>query len=84
MFLLLAHLGCATPDGTGGPDQSLVDDENSLIDSDFIDDVGCEGDVGIEAGNCAPDFALVSADGSLVTLSKFQGQRVVVLGTATW
>lgn len=43
---------------------------------------GCE--VGLQPGQCPPDFTLTSAEGVDVTLSDLQGKRVVVLGTSNW
>ncbi len=40
--------------------------------------------VGIDEGDCAPDFTLPSADGASVTLSDRLGERVVVVGSSLW
>lgn len=83
MFLLLAWFGCATPDSgqTVQPDNT----DNSLVDSDPVDEFeACEGAIGLNAGDCPPEFALLAGDGSQVSLGDFPGQRIVVIGTATW
>lgn len=82
MFLSL--LMACTPDGSGGKNnQQVVDSDPGLVDSE-VQDLGCQGDIGLEAGMCAPDFSLVSANGGQVVLSELAGERVVVLGSASW
>ncbi len=41
-------------------------------------------DIGLEEGDCPPDFTLPDADGADQTLSDFRGDRVLILGTAEW
>ena len=53
-------------------------------DDDEPVDEGCEGPVGLNKGDCAPDFTMTSSRNTEVSLSQFQGKRVIVVGTATW
>jgi cytochrome oxidase Cu insertion factor (SCO1/SenC/PrrC family) len=39
---------------------------------------------GFEVGEVPPDFTLVDADGVEHTLSDYEGQRIAVVGTASW
>jgi len=41
-------------------------------------------DEGLAVGLLAPDFTLPDSDGTMVSLSDFRGQRVMVLGTSMW
>lgn len=43
-----------------------------------------EGQVGLSVGNQAPDFALNTPDGELVTLSDYQGRPVLLTFCASW
>jgi hypothetical protein len=79
MLLTLLAFGC-TPE-TDGPD--VTTDDTSTTDSVAL--ATCEGPVGLNPGDCPPDMSTVLlSDGSQIDLNDFQGQRVVVLGTATW
>ncbi len=40
--------------------------------------------VGLEVGDCAPDFTLDGTDGSELSLSEQGNQRILVFGTANW
>ncbi len=40
--------------------------------------------VGLEVGDCAPDFTLDGTDGSELSLSEQGSQRILVFGTANW
>ncbi len=45
----------------------------------------CEGAVGMDVGNCAPEFVLTKKDGNRVRLGEFLGKKVVFLHFwATW
>ncbi len=79
-MILQLLMACAP--NKGGNKTPDVDSEG-LVDS-VPADLGCEGEVGLEAGMCAPDFSLVSAAGGELMLSELAGDRVVVLGSATW
>lgn len=82
-MILNALMACAP--STGGPTHTNeTPDHDHVFDSGVAGTEGCEGDVGLDAGDCAPDFSLISADGGQVTLSELASQRVVVLGSATW
>ncbi len=39
---------------------------------------------GFEVGDTPPDFALLDADGNTHRLSDYAGQRIAVVGTASW
>ena len=43
----------------------------------------CDGPVGVDVGNCAPDIELPDQGDGMVTLSRYRG-RVTVLSTAGW
>ena len=73
IFLPLALVGCAA---TGPAD--IQDD----TDTDVANDDGCT--VGLEVGDCAPDFTLRASDGTSYTLSERGGERVILVGSATW
>ncbi len=45
---------------------------------------GTAGEVGIRAGNLAPDFSLMNMEGESVTLSQFRGKVVMLNFWATW
>ncbi|MCP4804266.1 MAG: hypothetical protein GY913_23350 [Proteobacteria bacterium] len=79
-MILSLLFACATPEGTGGPDNRTPDE---TFDSEVVE-LGCEGDIGLEAGMCAPDFSLISANGGQTVLSELASERVVVIGAATW
>lgn len=80
--MILSLLFACAPAGDGGNELNRPPAEEELVDSEALD-LGCEGDVGIEAGMCAPDFALPSQNGEVV-LSELASNRVVVIGAATW
>lgn len=44
----------------------------------------CSGPYGLQVGDCAPDFTLTSAEGERVSLHDYAGQRILVIGSATW
>lgn len=48
----------------------------------LTDDPACE--VGVNEGQCAPDFELPTADGVPDRLSDHAGRRVMVIGSALW
>jgi len=39
---------------------------------------------GFAIGEAPPDFTLSDVTGTLVSLSDYDGQRVIVVGTASW
>lgn len=82
----LAISACAEDESKDDGDDSTETDADTDAgggDTDDTDDaVDCE--VGLLEGDCAPDFTLPDADGTDRALSDFDGQRVVVIGTAEW
>lgn len=40
--------------------------------------------VGIDVGDCAPQFTLPNTEGELVSLSDVIGDRVLVVGSSLW
>lgn len=47
-----------------------------------VADEGCP--PGVDVGSCAPDFMLLNADGTPVSLSDRVGDRLVVVGSSLW
>jgi len=45
-------------------------------------DDGCS--IGVQVGQCAPDFQLVNAAGESVSLSDHVGAPALIVGTAAW
>lgn len=76
LFVPLVALACATSPST-------PDDPGAEAPSNPVFDTGCT-TVGIEAGDCAPDFTLLDADGTSVRLADRLGERVVVVGSSLW
>ena len=44
----------------------------------------CTGTLGLQEGECAPDFTLTSSTGEERSLAEFAGQPVLVMGSASW
>lgn len=69
-----------------------VDGDGSAASHDSGGEAGATGDENVEplpdeglaVGLLAPDFTLPDTDGTMVSLSDFRGQRVMVLGSAVW
>ncbi len=48
------------------------------------DDIACEGKVGVNVGECSPNFSIQSIDGKSYSLSQFKGKVVLLNFWATW
>lgn len=87
---------CASPDGseaTNRPDRiwdrpgSDQQDSAAIVDSVYWEDTATTEDdcpVGLNDGQCAPDFTLTSSRDTSVSLSDFKGKRIIIVGSATW
>lgn len=79
MLLTILALGC-TPESDAPLENT---DDTSTTDS--VANTACEGPIGLNPGDCPPAMdTVILSDGSQVDLGDFQGQRIIVLGTATW
>jgi len=85
--------GTATnrPDRLPGSQNGNNEEEENVVDSTFWEDTAGnfeeeEDDcpVGLNKGQCAPDFTLTSSRNTDVSLSDYGGKRVIVVGSATW
>ena len=60
---------------------------DQVVDQEWLEmepgEEDCDGPIGVDVGDCAPDFELPDQDDEVVTLSQYQG-RVTVLSTAGW
>jgi ABC-type oligopeptide transport system substrate-binding subunit len=84
----LALTACATEDketaDTEPEDDGTTDVDTDAGSGDTDTDEGPDCIEGLLEGDCAPDFTLPDADGVDRSLSDFEGQRVVIIGTAEW
>jgi thiol-disulfide isomerase/thioredoxin len=46
--------------------------------------MACEGKIGVNVGECSPDFSIQSIDGKTYSLSQFKGKIVLLNFWATW
>ncbi|WP_164491741.1 TlpA family protein disulfide reductase [Staphylospora marina] len=75
LFILVLLAGFAVAavwGGWEGKEQAVTSDRE------------CDGTVGPEVGQCAPDFTLNTLDGKTVTLRNAQGKPTVINFWATW
>ena len=63
-----------------GTEEEEVDTTVDTVDTTDTTDVV----VGLGIGETAPDFTLADQNGNLVSLSDYSGQRVMIVGTASW
>lgn len=78
--LLLALAACSAPMST---DPTASDPTSGPVTTPTVP-VDGECPVGIDVGSCAPDFTLLNADGTPVSLSDRVGDRLVVVGSSLW
>jgi|GEM_PF-2950827 len=94
LFTILALAAGCTPDDTkssstdgSGTTATTEDTEVGTTDTDDSgggDDGGVDCAIGLEEGDCAPDFTLPDSEGVDRSLGDYTGQRVLILGTAEW
>lgn len=73
---LVALAACVTSPETEGPPSAAPDSPAPPIDGPCVE--------GLEVGQCAPDFTLLNADGTPVSLADRVGDRLVVVGSSLW
>ena len=99
-MVLSLLLACTSPAEQGsetnrpgrlfGDDEDGDEEEEGVLDTTFWEDTAANAeeeedcDVGLNKGQCAPDFTLTSSKYTEVSLSDFKGKRVIVVGSATW
>jgi hypothetical protein len=73
------------PDNTDDVDTAVPwpEDTENWEDDEPVDE-GCQGPIGLNQGDCAPDFTMTSSRNTEVSLSQFSGKKVIVIGSATW
>jgi len=67
-------------DGSGDGGGSGSSDGGS--GDDGIEEIDC--DIGLNEGDCAPDFTSLDQTGEDVSLSDFDGAPRLIIGTAAW
>ena len=85
-LLLVLATGCTEPDGkeTGDTDTDTGEDTGDTGDTHAATCWDGVGEVGIEVGDCAPDFTLVDGEGTQRSLSEHAGDIIIVDCSAMW
>src|SRR5699024_4051052 len=60
------------------------EEESSQDDFEVSDDEAEEAEYGLQSGNKVPDFTLETMDGEDVSISDFEGKKVLLNFWATW
>lgn len=79
-MILSLLFACETPETDGVSNDTAA--EVGGLDGAAVST--CTGTLGLQEGECAPDFTLVSTAGEERSLAEFAGQPVLVMGSASW
>ncbi|MCP4807377.1 MAG: redoxin domain-containing protein [Proteobacteria bacterium] len=82
MILTALLFACATPETDEVSDDTAAEDTVEGLDGAAVS--SCTGTLGLEVGDCAPDFTLTSSLGEERSLADYSGQPVLIVGSASW